>query len=98
VTSVSVFGGAIDMPYAPATEPLESFCVLEGKRCTVAEMNKKKAVLERQDERLRKKGLKYDAVAVKAKALRETGMQYKDISVEMGMTEDAVYRLMKRKS
>ena len=85
------------MPYAPATEPLESFCVLEGKRCTVAEMNKKKAVLERQDERLRKKGLKYAAVAVKAKALRETGLQYKDIATQMGITEAAVYRLMKRK-
>ena len=86
------------MPYAPTPLPPDSFCVLEGKRCTVAEMNKKKAILERQDERLRKKGLKYDAVAVKAKALRETGMQYKDIGVEMGLTEDAVYRLMKRRS
>ena len=85
------------MPYASATEPLESYCVIEGKRCTVEKMDKKKANLDHLASRWRAKGGHLDALAVQVKALRATGLQYKTIAVQMGITEDAVYRLKKRK-
>ena len=85
------------MPYAPATEPLESYCVIEGKRCTVAKMNKKKANLDHLAARWRAKGGSLDEAAIKVKELRATGLQYKEIAAQMGITEDAVYRLTKRK-
>lgn len=85
------------MPYAPATEPLESYCVIEGKRCTVEKMDKKKANLDHLASRWHAKGGHLDALAVQVKALRATGLQYKTIAVQMGITEDAVYRLRKRK-
>ena len=85
------------MPYAPATEPLESNCVIEGKRCTVEKMDKKKANLDHLASRWHAKGGHLDALAVQVKALRATGLQYKTIAVQMGITEDAVYRLRKRK-
>ncbi len=86
------------MPYAPITQPLESVCVIEGKRCTPAQMTRKKAGLDHLAARWRSKGGHLDTLSVQAKALRETGLQYKDIAAQMGITEDAVYRLMKRKA
>lgn len=85
------------MPYAPITHALESICVIEGKRCTPAQMAKKKAGLDHLASRWHAKGGHLDALAVQVKALRATGLQYKTIAVQMGITEDAVYRLRKRK-
>jgi DNA-binding NarL/FixJ family response regulator len=85
------------MPYAPITHPLESVCMLEGQRCTPAQMAQKKAVLDRQHERLKRKGERYNSTAAQAQRLRATGLQYKDIALQMGITEDAVYRAIKRK-
>jgi DNA-binding CsgD family transcriptional regulator len=85
------------MPYAPATEPLESYCVIEGKRCTVEKMDKKKANLDHLAARWRAKGGGLDEAAIKVKAMREMGKHYKDIAAQLNITEDAVYRLMKRK-
>jgi len=86
------------MPYAPLTHPLESVCVIEGKRCTPAQMTRKQAGLDHLAARWRAKGGRLDEAAIKVKALRATGLQYKDIAARLGITEDAVYRLMKRKS
>ena len=85
------------MPYAPITHPLESVCVIEGQRCTPAQMNRRQAGLDHLASRWHAKGGHLDALAVQVKALRATGLQYKTIAVQMGITEDAVYRLRKRK-
>jgi len=85
------------MPYAPITHPLESLCIVEGQRCTPAQLARRQAGLDHLAARWRAKGGHLDALAVQVKALRATGMQYKDIGVQLGITEDAVYRLKKRK-
>ena len=70
---------------------------MEGQRCTPAQMAQKKAVLDRQHERLQRKGDTHNSTAAQAKRLRATGLQYKDIAVQMGITVDSVYRAIKRK-
>ena len=85
------------MPYAPITHALESICVIEGKRCTPAQMTRKQAGLGHLASRWHAKGGHLDALAVQVKALRATGLQYKDIALQMGITVDSVYRAIKRK-
>ena len=85
------------MPYAPLTHALESICVMEGQRCTPAQMAQKRAVLDRQHERLQRKGERHNSTAAQAQRLRATGASYKQIAEQIGITEDAVYRAIKRK-
>jgi hypothetical protein len=84
------------MPYAPATEPLESYCVIEGQRCSPQKAQSRTASILRQGQRLHDRKMFHDALAQKVQALRNTGAGYKEIAYQMGMTHDAIYRALRR--
>ena len=84
------------MPYARPAAPIDSYCVIEGQRCSPQKAESRTASILRQGQRLYDRKVFHDALAEKVKALRDAGASYKEIAFQMGMTHDAIYRALRR--
>jgi len=84
------------MPYARPAAPTDSYCVIEGQRCSPQKAQSRTASILRQGQRLYDRKVFHDALAEKVRSLRETGVSYKEIAFQLGMTHDAIYRALKR--
>jgi len=81
------------MPYAPATMPPESFCVMDGVRQTKKNMDARYKQAHANDDKKNNSSTKEIAI----KALRAQGKTYDQIAAELGMNVKSISYWMRKK-